>query len=100
VAFLQDSSTPLSIRKTLQTVLAANAPARGPEKSLSAEYRMVAPDGSVIVGATTRSALVRGSDGTPQVWQGVLIDISESRRAHRSAAGERSSPAGAPLLSR
>jgi len=64
----------------LASVLAANAHSKRTGESLSAEYRMVAPDGSVMW-VHDQMALVRGSDGTPQVWQGVLIDISESRRA-------------------
>jgi PAS domain S-box-containing protein len=46
----------------------------------AAEYRMTAADGR-IVWFHDESALVRDDDGRPLFWQGVMLDVTEQRRA-------------------
>ena len=46
----------------------------------AAEYRMTTDDGRV-VWFHDESALVRDEDGRPLFWQGVMLDITEQRRA-------------------
>jgi PAS domain S-box-containing protein len=46
----------------------------------AAEYRMIAADGSV-VWFHDESTLVRDDDGRPLLWQGVMLDVTEQRRA-------------------
>jgi len=45
-----------------------------------ADYRMLARDGDV-VWIHAEATLVRGDDGTPQFWQGVMFDATEQTRA-------------------
>jgi PAS domain S-box-containing protein len=44
-----------------------------------AEYRVIAKDGRV-VWIHDQAVLVRGSDGKPLCWQGVMVDITAQRR--------------------
>ena len=46
----------------------------------SAEYRVIARDGRV-VWIRDQSTLLRDSDGHPLLWQGLMIDITESKLA-------------------
>jgi len=44
------------------------------------EYRIIAADGRV-VWFLDESHLIRGTDGSPVVWQGVMVDITERKEA-------------------
>jgi len=44
------------------------------------EYRMIARDGGT-VWIHDEAELVRGSAGQPLCWQGVMVDVTEQRRA-------------------
>jgi PAS domain S-box-containing protein len=57
-----------------------NAIADREQRPFLAEYRMVARDGST-VWFHDEAALVRDDRGRPLHWQGVMIDITEQRRA-------------------
>jgi PAS domain S-box-containing protein len=50
------------------------------EKPFALEYRMVKPDGSHIWVADD-AVPVAGPDGRPEFWQGVMLDVSASKRA-------------------
>jgi len=45
--------------------------------SYSIDYRIIAKDGSV-VWVRDQATMIRGRDGQPDTWQGILLDISES----------------------
>ena len=49
-------------------------------RAASAEYRMVAKDGRV-VWIRENSVLIRNEEGKPELWQGVLLDITERKEA-------------------
>jgi two-component system sensor histidine kinase/response regulator len=61
-------------------VEAANARSNATGEAFAAEYRMRSADGGV-VWFHDESVLVRGEDGRPLFWQGVMLDITEQRRA-------------------
>jgi PAS domain S-box-containing protein len=46
----------------------------------TAEYRSLTRDGRVIW-VLNRAELVRGEDGTPRYWQGLLFDVTERKQA-------------------
>jgi diguanylate cyclase (GGDEF)-like protein/PAS domain S-box-containing protein len=49
------------------------------------EYRLIRPDGRA-VWIRDHAVLVRGGDGEPLYWQGVMHDITELKRAQRALA--------------
>ncbi len=49
----------------------------------SREYRLIAADGGV-VWVRDQATLVRGADGEPVTWQGVLLDISAQKEAEEA----------------
>jgi PAS domain S-box-containing protein len=61
-------------------VEAASARADETGEAYVAEYRMTNADGNT-VWFHDESALVRDEDGNPLYWQGVMLDITEQRRA-------------------
>lgn len=56
-------------------VRAENERTEGSGEPFSIEYRMIARDGRV-VWFRDEAVLVRGDDGSPRYWQGVMIDIT------------------------
>ena len=52
------------------------------DHTIEYEYRIVRPDGGVLV-VNTRGQALRGADGTPRRALGVIIDITASRVAQR-----------------
>jgi diguanylate cyclase (GGDEF)-like protein/PAS domain S-box-containing protein len=50
-----------------------------------AEYRMLAADGRV-VWVRDEAAMVRDEDGRAKFWQGVMVDITEQKRAEEQVA--------------
>jgi diguanylate cyclase (GGDEF)-like protein/PAS domain S-box-containing protein len=50
-----------------------------------AEYRLVAKDGSV-VWVRDEAVLIRDDQGRPEAWQGVMVDITERKRAEEEIA--------------
>lgn len=67
----------------LERVLAANERAIEIGKPYSEEYRIVTADGR-IVWFRDDAVLIRDEPGGPVVWQGVLVDITERKRAEKS----------------
>lgn len=65
-------------------VVAACEFANEAEAPYRAEYRMIARDGH-IVWIRDQAILVRGSNGQPLCWQGVMRDISAERQSVESA---------------
>jgi PAS domain S-box-containing protein len=61
-------------------VEAADARSGATGEPFAAEYRITAADGRV-VWFHDESALVRDDDGRPLFWQGVMLDVTEERRA-------------------
>ncbi|MGH9763350.1 MAG: PAS domain S-box protein [Blastocatellia bacterium] len=69
------------------------------------EYRMIARDGSV-VWVHDRGTFVRDDEGQPLYWQGVILDVTDRKRAEAREAQEKSrfqqlfenSPAAIALL--
>jgi PAS domain S-box-containing protein len=59
---------------------AANARSGRTGEPFAAEYRMTTADGRV-VWFHDESALVRDEDGRPLFWQGVMLEVTEQRRA-------------------
>jgi len=53
------------------------------EGKLSAEYRVFAADGRV-VWVREEGALIPGEEGRPDVWQGIILDITERKRAEQA----------------
>ncbi|MCI0551526.1 MAG: PAS domain S-box protein, partial [Anaerolineae bacterium] len=47
------------------------------------EYRMIAKDGSV-VWIREQATLLRDTDGTPLLWQGLMMDITERKQAEEN----------------
>ncbi len=58
----------------------ANARSDATGETFAAEYRMIAADGRS-VWVHDESVLVRDDEGRPLFWQGVMVDITEQRRA-------------------
>jgi len=72
-----------------ERMVKADADARATLSSLFAEYRMVARDGSV-VWVSEKAAVVRDEATGTLYWQGVMVDITERKRAEEAlAASER-----------
>jgi len=70
-------------------MIAADAEARASLSTLFAEYRMVARDGST-VWVSEKAAVVRDEETGTLYWQGVMVDITERKRAEEAlAASER-----------
>ncbi|CAN5699870.1 hypothetical protein BH24ACT22_BH24ACT22_20260 [soil metagenome] len=63
-----------------ERVLAEDARVTAIGEPFSMEYRLIARDGSV-VWVRDESVLVPNADGDPQFWQGVQLDITESKLA-------------------
>jgi PAS domain S-box-containing protein len=61
-------------------VRAANDRSGETGEPYAAEYRMITADGRV-VWFHDESALVRDENGRPLLWQGVMLDVTEQRRA-------------------
>jgi PAS domain S-box-containing protein len=57
-------------------VVASCHEANATASSWMAEYRVITRDGRVIW-VRDRATLVRGSDGNPLCWQGVMVDITD-----------------------
>lgn len=51
-----------------------------------AEHRYLAKDGSVVWVLEQATMRERGDDGTPRIWQGVILDITGRKEAERKAA--------------
>ena len=76
-------------REDRERMIAADAEARRTLSSLFAEYRMVARDQSV-VWVSEKAAVVRDDATGAFYWQGVMVDITERKRAEEAlAASER-----------
>jgi PAS domain S-box-containing protein len=63
-----------------ERVIAACARANVDRTSWREEYRLIARDGRT-VWIHDQAVLVRGSNGQPLCWQGVMVDVSAQRRA-------------------
>lgn len=61
-------------------VVASCARANETLESWREEYRVIAKDGRV-VWIHDQAVLVRGSDGKPLCWQGVMVDITAQRQS-------------------
>jgi len=66
-----------TMRRAYEGVIPTGAP-------YAADYRMFAKDGH-IVWIHDEAVLVRDEEGLPLYWQGVMLDVSEQRRADRRA---------------
>jgi diguanylate cyclase (GGDEF)-like protein/PAS domain S-box-containing protein len=66
-------------------VLAESARARASGESFVSEYRLLARDGRV-VWVQDESVLLREETGRPRFWQGVMVDITERKRAEQEVA--------------
>jgi diguanylate cyclase (GGDEF)-like protein/PAS domain S-box-containing protein len=64
-------------------VLAATERSRESGEPLAEEYRLLAKDGSV-VWVRDEAALLRDEAGEPLSWQGVMVNISERKRAEEA----------------
>jgi PAS domain S-box-containing protein len=69
-----------ALRRAYGSVIPTGAP-------FAADYRMFAKDGR-IVWIHDEAVLVRDDDGAPVCWQGVMLDVSAQRQAHREEAAE------------
>ncbi len=65
-----------------ERVFAANARCEETGEPFNEEFRIVRPDGRVVV-LDSRAVLVRDEDGKPRFWQGVALDVT----AHRELEG-------------
>src|SRR5262249_6401515 len=63
-----------------ERVLAEDAEAERTERPFSSEYRVVARDGRA-VWIRNEAVLLREEDGTASSWQGVMIDVTDRKRA-------------------
>lgn len=63
-----------------ERVLAENQRTNRTGDPFAADYRMIKKDGGV-VWVHDESLLVRDADGKPRYWQGVMVDITNSKRA-------------------
>ena len=64
-------------------VLVADTRSRAAQESFGEEYRLIAKDGRV-VWVRDESDLLRDEAGSPLCWQGVLLDITERKRAEEA----------------
>ena len=64
-------------------VLEIDGRARAAGEPFGEEYRLIARDGSV-VWVRDQSMLLRDETGRPLLWQGVLLDITERKRAEEA----------------
>ena len=64
-------------------VLEIDGRTRAAGEPFGEEYRLIARDGSV-VWVRDQSALLRDEAGRPLLWQGVLLDITERKRAEEA----------------
>ena len=67
----------------LERVLAEDERTNRTGEAFAAEYRQYAKDGR-IVWVRDEAVLVRDEEGTPLYWQGVLLDITERKRAEEA----------------
>src|SRR5918998_3208517 len=67
----------------LERVLAEDERTNKTGEPFAAEYRQFAKDGRV-VWVRDEAVLVRDEEGTPLYWQGVLLDITERKRAEEA----------------
>jgi PAS domain S-box-containing protein len=67
----------------LENLLAENARTNMTGDPFRMEYRLVARDGQT-VWVRDEAVLIRSADGHPQFWQGILLDITEGKRAEQS----------------
>jgi PAS domain S-box-containing protein len=77
-----------------ERVIAACAQANVDRTTWREDYRLIARDGHT-VWIHDQAVLVRGSNGHPLCWQGVMVDVSAQRQA-ASAETPRSEPLPAP----
>jgi PAS domain S-box-containing protein len=64
------------------------AAAEDKDGAFDEEYRMIAADGRE-VWVHDECALVRDEDGAPMLWQGVIVDITERKRAEADVLASR-----------
>ena len=68
-----------------EKMLAENARTNATGEPFRAEYRLIARDGRV-VWVRDEATLVTDDDGRPKFWQGVMVDITERKRAEEQVA--------------
>ncbi len=66
-----------------ERVLEEDARTEDTGEPFSAEYRLIARDGSV-VWAQDQAALVRSEDGRPRYWQGFMLDVTKRKEAEEN----------------
>lgn len=71
-----------------ERMTAADAHARAHLQPLSAEYRMIARDGT-IVWVSEKSAVVEDEETGALYWQGVMVDITERKRIEEELTAAR-----------
>ncbi len=71
-----------------ERMIAADTNARATLQPLSAEYRMIARDGS-IVWVSEKSAVVEDEETGTLYWQGVMVDITERKRIEEELTAAR-----------
>ncbi len=64
-------------------VLAADARSKSTGEPFGAEYRLLAKDGRV-VWVRDEAALMRGENGEPLYWQGVLVDVTDRKEVEEA----------------
>ena len=74
-----------------ERVIASCAQANEDRVTWSEDYRVIARDGRT-VWIHDEAVLVRGSNGQPLCWQGVMVDVSAQRRASNEAADAVTTP--------
>ncbi|HEX3721703.1 MAG TPA: diguanylate cyclase, partial [Nitrolancea sp.] len=85
-----------------QSVLDKSAETRAIGRPFSMEYRLIARDGRIIW-VSDEAIIVRDAAGQPQVWQGLLFDITRRKQADQWLEGQKrileQIARGAPLAS-
>jgi diguanylate cyclase (GGDEF)-like protein/PAS domain S-box-containing protein len=85
-----------------EAVLIRSTETRSTGQPFSMEYRLIARDGRVIW-VSDDAIIVRGADGQPLVWQGMLFDITARKQAEQWLNGQKhvleQIAQGAPLAS-
>ena len=69
-----------------ERVLAASEPSETTGEPFSEEYRVFAKDGRLVVVFDHATLLSRDGQGRPQLFQGVLMDVTDQHRAQEFAA--------------
>jgi diguanylate cyclase (GGDEF)-like protein/PAS domain S-box-containing protein len=68
-----------------ESILAATRSAMSKGENIDFEYRVVCANGEVLW-IRDRSCFIRGTEGEPICWQGVIIDITDRRKAEEELA--------------